>query len=216
MKYKAVIFDMDGTILNTIEDLTDSVNYIMRKYDFPEKTLNEVMHSVGNSAVRLMELVIPDGKENPLFETVLEDYKAYYFDHCNIKTGPYPHIIDLMKELKIRGYKIAIVSNKSMGAVQELKKIYFDDYADAAVGVTDTLNRKPAPDECLEAMKLLGVSKEECIYVGDSEVDHKTAVNTGIPCISCLWGFRTKEELMAAGAEGNYFVNDPLEILDIL
>ena len=149
MKYKAVIFDMDGTILNTIEDLTDSVNYIMRKYDFPEKTLNEVMHSVGNSAVRLMELVIPDGKENPLFETVLEDYKAYYFDHCNIKTGPYPHIIDLMKELKIRGYKIAIVSNKSMGAVQELKKIYFDDYADAAVGVTDTLNRKPAPDECL-------------------------------------------------------------------
>ena len=216
MKYKAVIFDMDGTLLNTIEDLTDSVNYIMKKYDMPQKTLYEVMHSVGNSAVRLMELVIPGGKENPLFDQVLEDYKAYYFEHCNIKTGPYPHIIDLLKELKNRGYKIAIVSNKSMGAVKELTNIYFGDYADAAVGVTDKLNRKPAPDECFEAMRLLGVNKEDCIYVGDSEVDHKTAVNTGIPCISCLWGFRTKEELLAVGAENNYFVNDPLEILDIL
>ena len=130
MKYKAVIFDMDGTLLNTIEDLTDSVNYIMKKYDMPQKTLYEVMHSVGNSAVRLMELVIPGGKENPLFDQVLEDYKAYYFEHCNIKTGPYPHIIDLLKELKNRGYKIAIVSNKSMGAVKELTNIYFGDYAD--------------------------------------------------------------------------------------
>jgi phosphoglycolate phosphatase len=216
MKYKAVIFDMDGTILNSIEDLTDSVNHIMRQYDFPERTLNEVMHFTGNGAARLMELVVPQGKENSLFDKALEDYKAYYFEHCNIKTGPYPHIIDMLKELKNRGYKIAIVSNKSMGAVKELRDIYFGEYADVAVGVTDKLQRKPAPDECFEAMRLLGVSKDECIYVGDSEVDHKTAVNTGIPCISCLWGFRTKEELLAVGAENNYFVNDPLEILDIL
>ncbi|SDA74864.1 phosphoglycolate phosphatase [Butyrivibrio sp. INlla18] len=216
MDYKAVIFDMDGTVLNTIEDLTDSVNYIMRKFDLPEKTLDKVQHSVGSGAAVLMERILPDGRDNERFDEILEAYKAYYFDHCNIKTGPYKHIPELLAELKKRGYKMAIVSNKSMGAVRELRDLYFKDYVDVAIGVAEGLERKPAPDECLEAMKQLGVSKEDCIYVGDSEIDHLTAVNTGLKCISCLWGFRTKEELLKVGAENNYFVNDPLEILDIL
>lgn len=216
MKYKAVIFDMDGTLLNTIEDLTDSVNYIMGKYDFPVRTVDEVRHFVGNGAEKLMEKVVPNAHENPLFDKVLEDYKAYYFDHCNIKTGPYKHILELLKALSEDGFKIAIVSNKSMSAVCELKDLYFKDYVQAAVGVTKELRRKPFPDECFEAMRLLGVSKEDCIYVGDSEVDYKTAVNTGLTCISCLWGFRTKEELIAAGAKDNIYVNDPMEVLEIV
>ena len=216
MKYKAIIFDMDGTLLNAIEDITDSVNYILRKYEMPERTLDEIKHFVGNSAVKLIERAIVGGKDNPLFDKILSDYEAYYVDHCNIKTGPYKHIPELLRELKNRGYKVAIVSNKSMDGVQELKNVYFNGLADAAVGVTDKLNRKPAPDECLEAMKILSVDKKDCVYVGDSDVDHMTALNTGIPCISCLWGFRTKEELIEAGAGANAFVSDPLEILDLV
>ncbi|MBO6241045.1 MAG: HAD family hydrolase [Butyrivibrio sp.] len=216
MKYKAVIFDMDGTLLNTIEDITDSVNFILRKYQMPERTLDEIKHFVGNSAVKLIERAIVGGKENPLFDKILSDYEAYYVEHCNIKTGPYEHIVELLRELKKRGYKVAIVSNKSMDGVQELKNVYFNGLADVAVGVTEDLNRKPAPDECLEAMRLLAVDKKDCVYVGDSDVDHMTALNTGIPCISCLWGFRTKEELIEAGAGSNAFVSDPLEILDLV
>lgn len=216
MKYSTVIFDMDGTLLNTIEDITDSVNYIMNEYGFPLRTIDEVRHFVGSGAAKLIERVVPDGRENPLFDRVLKDYEAYYLDHCDIKTGPYEHILELMAELKKMGVKMAIVSNKPMDAVLELKEQYFKEYAEAAIGVAEGLRRKPYPDECLEAMKQLGVSKEECIYVGDSEVDHQTALNTGIPCISCLWGFRTKEELLKAGASQNVFVTDPLEIVDCI
>ena len=214
--YKAVIFDMDGTLLNSIDDLTDSINHILDKHKLPTRSTNEVMHMVGSGAAKLVERAIPLGRDNPKFQTILDDYKAYYFDHCNIKTGPYNNIIELLKELKTRGYKMAIVSNKSMKAIQELKNQYFNDYIDVAVGVTEDVKRKPAPDECFVAIEEMGVNKEDCIYVGDSDVDHQTAVNTGLPCISCLWGFRTKEELLAAGAENNYFVEDPLEILDIV
>ncbi|MCR5558221.1 MAG: HAD family hydrolase [Butyrivibrio sp.] len=214
--YKAVIFDMDGTLLNSIEDLTDSINFILDKHKLPTRTINEVMHMVGSGAAKLVERAIPLGRDNPKFQDILDDYKAYYFDHCNIKTGPYTNIIELLKELKARGYKMAIVSNKSMKAIQELKNQYFNDYIDVAVGVTEDVKRKPAPDECYVAIQEMGVNKEDCIYVGDSDVDHLTAVNTGLPCISCLWGFRTKEELLAAGAENNYFVEDPLEILNIV
>ena len=216
MNIKAVLFDMDGTLLNTIEDITDAVNHTLLKFGYAQRTLDEVKHMVGSGAVKLMERALPEGKETPDFETILKDYCDYYFENCNIKTGPYDHITDLLKELKNRGYKIAIVSNKPMDAIQELKKQYFDDCIDVAIGVTDKLRRKPYPDQCLEAMKLLNVSKEDCIYVGDSDIDHQTAVNTGIPCISCLWGFRTKEELLAAGAGNNFFVEDPLEILEIV
>lgn len=216
MRYKAVIFDMDGTLLNSIEDLTDSINYILEKYDYPTKTLQEVMHMVGSGAAKLVERAIPMGKDNPDFNRILTDYKAYYFDHCNIKTGPYKHILDLLKELKNRDFKMAIVSNKSMNAIEELKNLYFADYIDVAIGVTENLKRKPAPDECLEAIRQMGVEKDECIYVGDSDIDHLTALNTGLKCISCLWGFRTKEELLSAGAGNNYFVEDPMEILNIV
>ncbi len=216
MRYKAVIFDMDGTVLNTIEDITDSVNVILERYELPLRTVDEVRHFVGNGARVLMSKAIPEGEEHPLFDEILKEYEAYYEKHCNIKTGPYHHIPELLKELSDRGYKLAIVSNKPMGAVQELNKIYFEEHVSVAIGVTDKLRRKPYPDECLYAMDELGVDKEDCIYVGDSDVDFKTAQNTGIKCISCLWGFRTLDELIAAGVHDNYFVKDPLEILDLV
>ena len=216
MKYKAVIFDMDGTVLNTIEDITDSVNYILTKYDLPERSVDEVRHFVGNGARVLMSKAINEGEAHPLFDRILKEYEAYYQAHCNIKTGPYYHIPELLKELSERGHKLAIVSNKPMGAVQELNKVYFGDYVPVAIGVTPELRRKPYPDECLLAMEQLGVNKEDCIYVGDSDVDYKTAVNTGLKCISCLWGFRTKEELLKAGVKDNFFVSDPLEIIPIV
>jgi phosphoglycolate phosphatase len=216
MKYTTVIFDMDGTVLNTIEDITDSVNYILRKYDLPERTVDEVRHFVGNGARVLMDKAIPSGEQHPLFTEILRDYEAYYEEHCNIKTGPYHHIPELLKELSERGYKLAIVSNKPMGAVKELNEIYFKDYVSVAIGVAEGLRRKPYPDECLKAMEELGSTAGECIYVGDSDVDYKTAVNTGLNCISCLWGFRTREELLEAGVKSEYFVNDPMEILKIV
>ena len=216
MKYKAIIFDMDGTVLNTIEDITDSVNVILERHGLPQRSVDEVRHFVGNGARVLMDKAVPEGEKHPLFNEILKEYEAYYEDHCNIKTGPYRHIPELLKELSERGYKLAIVSNKPMGAVQELNEIYFKEYVEVAIGVTDKLRRKPYPDECLFAMEKLSVEKDDCIYVGDSDVDFKTATNTGIKCISCLWGFRTKEELISAGVKDNFYVNDPMEILDLV
>ncbi len=211
-----IIFDMDGTLLNTLDDITDSVNVILSRYGLPERTIDEVRHMVGNGARYLMERAVQGGSDHPDFEKILEDYVEYYEQHCNIRTGPYRNIMELLKELNDRGCKLAIVSNKPMGAVKELTKIYFGDYVEVAIGTSETMRRKPYPDECIAAMEELGSSREETVYVGDSEVDYKTAVNSGLRCISCLWGFRTKEELLAAGVSGNIYVSDPLEILDIL
>lgn len=214
MKYSTIIFDMDGTLLDTIADIKDSLNYILEKNGLPGFDENQVKHMVGSGSAVLVERALEGGRENPDFDRILSEYSVYYEDHCNIKTGPYHHIPELLRELKKRGYKLAIVSNKPMAAVEELRKAYFSDCVEVAVGVTEDLRRKPYPDECIKAMEELGSKKEDCIYVGDSEIDHQTSVNFGVPCISCLWGFRTKEELIAAGAENNIFVNDPLEILD--
>ncbi len=214
-KITTIVFDMDGTLLNTLDDITDSVNAILGRHGLTLRTIDEIRHMVGNGASHLMERAIASGKEHPDFDSILKEYQDYYEEHCNIKTGPYKHIPELLKGLSERGYKLAIVSNKPMGAVKELTRIYFGDYVSVAIGVTETMRRKPYPDEVFAAMDELGSTKEETIYVGDSEVDHKTAMNSGLRCISCLWGFRTKEELLNAGASGNIFVSDPLEILDL-
>ena len=214
MKYNTIIFDMDGTLLNTIEDLTDSLNYVMEKNGLELFSIDQVKHMVGSGSAVLIERALQGGRENPDFDRILSEYSVYYENHCNIKTGPYHHIPELLRELKSKGYKLAIVSNKPMAAVEELRKAYFGDCVEVAIGVTDKLRRKPYPDECIAAMEELGSQKEDCIYVGASEIDYQTSLNFGIPCISCLWGFRTKEELIAAGAGNNIFVQDPLEILD--
>lgn len=213
-RYDTVIFDLDGTLLNTLEDLHDSVNYALGKAGMPLRSLEEIRRFVGNGVMRLLELAVPQGKENERFDDVFADFKAYYSVHCNDKTGLYPDVERLLGELKRRGYKLAIVSNKYYDAVQELKEQYFSEYLEIAIGEKEGIRRKPAPDTVLKALKQLGSSKERAVYVGDSEVDIATAANTGMDCIAVTWGFRTREEQIKAG--GRIFADSPLEILDLL
>jgi len=213
-KIDTIIFDLDGTLLYTLEDLKNSVNYALDKYNMPQRSLEEIKSFVGNGVERLMELAVPDGKENPLFEACFEDFKAHYLIHCNDNTKAYDGIMELLAKLHELGYKMAIVSNKYMTATAELNHMYFDKYIKVAIGQSDNVRKKPAPDTVIEALKQLGSTKENSVYVGDSDVDVATARASELPCISCLWGFRTQEELIKVGA--TTFINKPMEVLDIV
>ena len=158
-----------------------------------------------------MELSVPEGLQNPEFEEVFRTFQTHYTEHCNDKTQLYPGISLLLQRLKARGVKMAIVSNKYHEAVQELKEMYFKEYLSVAIGEKEGVRKKPAPDTVIEALRELEITKEQAVYVGDSDVDLKTAANSGMDCLSVTWGFRTKEELLAAGA--TVMINDPEEIL---
>lgn len=210
-KYQAIIFDLDGTLLNTLEDLMDSVNFALRQFRMPERSLEQIRRSVGNGVRRLMELSVPERLQNPEFEEVFQAFQTHYTEHCNDKTQLYPGIDLLLQRLKARGVKMAIVSNKYHEAVQELKEMYFKEYLSVAIGEKEGIRKKPAPDTVIEALRELEITKEQAVYVGDSDVDLKTAANSGMDCLSVTWGFRTKEELLEAGA--TVMINDPEEIL---
>lgn len=194
-KYKAVIFDLDGTLLYTLEDLTDADNYVMRKFGYPEHTIDEVRSFVGNGIKLLIERSIPDGNKNPDFEAAFSEFKSYYTDHCQIKTRPYDGIMELLSKLYELGYKLAIVSNKNQAAVTELNDIYFKDFISTAIGEMDGVRKKPAPDTVLKALSELGVTADDAVYVGDSDVDRETAKNSDMDCVSVTWGFRDRELL---------------------
>lgn len=213
-KYEAIVFDLDGTLLNTLEDLMDSVNYALGICGMPEKSYEEIRRSVGNGVERLLELVVPNGTENPQFERAYALFKEYYGAHCNDKTDLYPGIRELLDALKQEGFLMAIVSNKYYEGVQTLKQQYFKDYLQVAIGEREGIRKKPAPDTVLAALKELKVPKEKAVYIGDSEVDIATAANTGMDCITVGWGFRTREEQEAAG--GKVFVKSPMEVLELL
>lgn len=213
MKYDAVIWDMDGTILNTLEDLCDSVNYALEKYGYPERTLEQTRCSVGNGIRRLMELSVPGGEENPRFENIFDAFKEHYAGNRRNKTRPYDGIDTVLEALKAKGIKMAVVSNKVDVAVQELARDFYPQM-DFALGETEGLARKPAPDMVEKALEVLGVSKAEAVYIGDSEVDVLTAKNSGLDCISVLWGFRTREELISHGA--SVFASSPDELLGLI
>lgn len=213
-KYETVIFDLDGTLLNTLEDLKDSVNYALERGGMPKRSLEEVRAFVGNGVKRLMELAVPGGEANPGFAGAFAEFKEHYRIHCNDKTTPYPQIMELLAELKKREYRMAIVSNKFYGAVQELKKLYFEEYIPVAIGEKEGIRKKPAPDTVWEALRELGSNREEAVYVGDSEVDIATAENAGMDCIAVGWGFRTREEQKRAG--GRIFADNPMDILELI
>ena len=213
-KYDTVIFDLDGTLLNTLEDLADAVNFVMREHQYPQRTIEEVRHFVGNGIRRLMELAVPENVSEAEFETVFEEFRSYYTDHCQIKTCAYEGIMPLLECLYEKGYAMAIVSNKNHAAVCELNEIYFKKYIDVAIGQKDGIRKKPAPDTVLQALKELGKDKETAIYVGDSEVDFATAENTGMDCALVTWGFRTVEELKEFQPVA--FVDVPGQLLSIL
>lgn len=209
-----VIFDLDGTLLNTLDDLADSVNYIMEKYYFPQHSTDRVREMVGNGIYVLFEQAVPDGRENPHYEECVQDFQKYYAAHMQRKTGPFPGIIELLNHLKETGYHLAVVSNKFDAAVKALCRDFFADTIDVAIGESPTVARKPASDTVFEAMTQLGVKPENCIYVGDSDVDIETAKNSGIPCISVSWGFRSKAFLKAHSAA--LIVADTTELMDAI
>ena len=170
-KINTVIFDMDGTVLNTLDDLTTSVNYTMEKFGFPQRTLDEYRRAFGSGIRRAIELTVPEGTSQEVIDEMVPVFKEHYDVHCLDKTGPYVGIIELMRELKKRGYKMAIVSNKIDSAVKELNQKFFSEVIEVAIGEQDGIKRKPAPDMVVKAMDELGSSAEEAVYIGDSEVD---------------------------------------------
>lgn len=213
-KYKAVIFDLDGTLLNTLEDLCDSVNYGLKCCNMPERSLEEIRHFVGNGVEKLVERSVPVGTKDAGREKVFSLFKEHYALHCNDKTGLYPGIEELLKGLKEQGFLMAIVSNKLQEGVDALYRQYFASYLSVAIGSRDGIRKKPSPDTVMKALQYLGISKEEAVYVGDSEVDIATAKNAQMKCITVAWGFRTRQEQEAAGAE--IFVEKPKEIIPLL
>ena len=194
-----ILFDLDGTLMDTLEDLLDATNYALREFGFPPRTLPELRRFVGNGARNQMRLSAPEGTEEETVSQVLAVYKPYYTAHCQIKTRPYQGIPEALT-LLCRQYPVAIVSNKPHPAVVKLAADYFDALVENAVGEKPGIPRKPARDMIVNAMAELSASPESTVYVGDSEVDVKTAANAGIPCISVCWGFRDESELKQAGA----------------
>ena len=200
------IFDLDGTLLNTLDDLTDATNHILRQFGYPERTRQEIRRFVGNGARRQLEQALPPGAD---VERALRAYKPYYAAHCQIKTKPYAGIPQALKTLE-ETYPVAIVSNKPDRAVKALCESCFPGVF--ALGEREDCPRKPSPDMVFAAMKAIGA--ERCVYVGDSEVDVLTARNAGVPCLSVLWGFRDREDIVRAG--GRYFCDDPKNLVSVL
>ena len=210
-EFDTYIFDLDGTLLSTLNDLATSTNYALRWAGMPERTIEEIRMFVGNGVKLLMERAIPNGINNPKFEETYAKFREHYLEHNLDTTSPYEGIPELLRELKRRGKKLAIVSNKFYAATQDLAKHFFPDTIEVAIGERETIRKKPAPDTVLEALRQLGASKEGAVYIGDSDVDIMTAKNCGLPCISVLWGFRDRDFLIQHG--GTIFVNKPSEIL---
>lgn len=199
-KYKTYIFDLDGTLLSTLADLAASTNYALRTHHMPERSLDEVRRFVGNGVKKLMERAIPDGLNNPLFEETFATFRQHYMQHNLDTTQPYSGIMQLLEQLKAEDKNIAVVSNKFYAATRELCRHFFGDLVPVAIGEREDIRKKPAPDTVIEALRELGVDKEGAVYIGDSDVDIMTAKNSGMPCVSVLWGFRDKEFLLEHGA----------------
>ncbi len=211
-QYKTYIFDLDGTLLNTLGDLAAATNYALRQFGMPEHSVDDIRRFVGNGIRLLMERAVPDGAENPQFEACFDTFRRYYMEHSLDTTAPYDGILPLIHALNQRGSRMAVVSNKFYAATQDLVAHFFPEIP-VAVGEHEAegIRKKPAPDTVDEAFRLLGVDKDEAVYVGDSDVDLATARNSGLPCISVLWGFRDQQFLTAHGA--TTFANHPLDII---
>lgn len=214
MKFDTIIFDLDGTLLNTLFDLKESTNFALKKYGYQEKTIDEVRMFVGNGVAKLIERALPDGINNPAYKNCLEDFKKDYKIRMYDHTAPYEGILEMLEKLNAAGIKTAVVSNKFDAAVKELCKKYFGKRIPVAIGESENVKKKPAPDSVLRAMDLLHAKKNKTIYCGDSDVDVQTAKNSGLPCIGVSWGFRDKALLEKEGAD--YIVDSPNELISLL
>ena len=213
--YDTYIFDLDGTLLDTLDDLAAAVNHVMRTFRWPEHSRDAVRRMVGNGVRVLMERAVPGGADNAQLEAALAAFRSYYLQHSMDTTRPYYGITDMLQELKARGCRTAVVSNKFDAATKQLCAYYFGTLIDVAVGEHEAegIRKKPAPDTVVEALRQLGVDGDGAVYVGDSDVDVATARNSHLPCISVLWGFRDREFLAAHGA--TTFVDTPQVITQL-
>lgn len=212
--YKAVIFDLDGTLLDTLKDLANSVNYALKECGYPERTTDEVRRFIGNGVIKLMKRAAPDGIGEEAFEKCFNTFRSHYLEHMYDNTKPYEGVEDMLYILKEKGIKTAVVSNKLHSGVVGLCEDFFSGQLTSAYGVNTEDERKPQPKNVFKALDDLGVSKEETVYVGDSEVDVQTAKNAGLECIGVTWGFRSENELKEAGAE--YIAHTATETADII
>lgn len=208
--YSTYIFDLDGTLLDTLTDLTNSTNYAVQSLGFEPHSREQVCSFVGNGIKKLMQRALPKNISDEDFNKAFETFKAHYKQHCSDNTKPYDGIIDMLKTLRKCGKKIAVVSNKADFAVRELCKDYFGGLIDICIGEKEGVRKKPAPDTVISAMDALGSKPQECVYIGDSDVDIQTAANSGLDCISVLWGFRSEEFLCGHGAK--VYAQTPREI----
>lgn len=214
MKYNTVIFDLDGTLLNTLEDLADSTNFALEAFGYPTRTYEEVRTFVGNGIKELMKKAVPTGTDEEATLKCLQAFKDHYKTNMQHKTAPYDGIVDLLKELNSKNVKLGIVSNKYDFGVKNLNKYYFNDLIPVAIGEREGVRRKPAPDTVLTAMEELGSTREECLYVGDSGSDMITAQNAGMKSVGVTWGFRDAESLKESGAD--FLIDSPKELLELL
>ncbi len=209
-----VIFDLDGTLLNTLDDLTDSVNFALGEMGYPPHTADEVRMMLGHSVIYLIEQALPKGTDKVTFDRCLATFEAHYKTNMRNKTAPYDGVMQMLDKLSTAGYKLAVVSNKPDVFTKELVGELFGEYISLAIGRSETVARKPAPDMLLLAVEQLGSDLESTVYVGDSEVDVETSINAGVDCIGCLWGFRDEQTLRTAGA--TTLILSPYELINIL
>ena len=214
--YQTAVFDIDGTLLDSLCDLHLSINAVLAAHDMPTHSLDDVRRFVGNGIRKLVERAVPAGTDDAQRDAVYEDFCAHYAAHCEDHTGPYAGIPELLAHLRAAGVRLAVVSNKGDFAVQELVTRQFPDTFDAILGENEAagIRKKPAPDMVEAALARMGASRDGLVYIGDSEVDVQTAANVGCPCVSCTWGFRGVDELIAAGA--TTFVDTPDELERVL
>ena len=214
MQYDTIIWDLDGTLMDTLKDLWLSTNHALCTFGMPERSYDEVRQFVGNGVRKLIERAVPDGENNPQFEAVFAEFKRYYMLHCKDNTGLYPGIADTLRELKARGKRMAIVSNKLQAGVTELHREWFADTIEVAIGEREGMKRKPAPDMVEQALRELDTDKDGAVYIGDSDVDLKTGVDSGLDFIGVDWGFRGRDFLLEHGAR--LVVDNTEELLKLL
>lgn len=201
MTVKAILFDLDGTLLDTLDDLLDSVNHMLGAFGYPPRSREYVREAVGNGVRNLIVRSLPEGEGAERVDECLNAFRAHYSQNLDNKTAPYPGVTDMLRELMEKGMRSGVVSNKYDGAVAALCKKHFGDLVQVAIGERPGLGRKPEPDSALLAMELLGASRAHTVYVGDSDVDVETARNAGLKCVAVSWGFRPRESLVAAGPD---------------
>jgi phosphoglycolate phosphatase len=213
-KYKVAVFDMDGTILNTLDDMTVACNHTLSAMGMPLRTMDEIRMFVGNGIPKLVERIAPAGTDEATLKKMLEIFMEFYSAHSMDKTGPYAGVPELLKKLKDNGIKLACVSNKADAAMRKLCDEFFNGLFDDAEGERAGVNKKPAPDMVWAALEKIGAEKKDAVYIGDSNVDYETAVNSEIDCISVSWGFRSREFLENLGSK--FIVDTPEEVFDVI